>query len=70
MPDQELIFNADEGTDYRTECALSGEPLMQTMSPDTDAHEYALDEPFAKTIIGKPVRHITAYEVRPAHVPA
>lgn len=60
---QELIFNADEGKDYRTACALSGEPLMQTMSPDTEAHEYALDEPFARTILDKPIRHISAWEV-------
>ena len=57
------IFNADDGHDYRTDCALSGEPLIQTMSPTTDAHEYALDEPLAKSIIGE-IRHLSAYEVR------
>ena len=60
---QVSIFNADDGADYRAECALSGEPLIQTMSPTTDAHEYALDEPLAKTIIGEP-KHLSAYEVR------
>ena len=57
------IFNADDGADYSAECALSGEPLIQTMSPTTDAHEYALDEPLAKSIIGE-IRHLSAYEVR------
>ncbi len=33
------------------------------MSPTTDAHEYALDEPLARTIIGER-RHLSAYEVR------
>ncbi len=57
------IFNADDGADYRAECALSREPLIQTMSPTTDAHKYALDEPLAKTIIGES-KHLSAYEVR------
>ncbi|PIL30761.1 hypothetical protein GSI_06929 [Ganoderma sinense ZZ0214-1] len=60
------IFNADDGTDYRAECALSGEPLIQTMSPTTDAHEFALDEPLAKTIIGEP-KHLSAYELWQLH---
>ena len=59
------IFNADDGADYRAECARSGEPLIQTMSPDTDAHEYALDQPLARTILGER-RHLSAYEVRPS----
>ena len=59
------IFNADDGTDYLADCALSGEPLIQTMSPDTDAHEYALDQPLARTILGER-RHLSAYEVRPS----
>ena len=63
MIGQVSIFNADDGHDYRTDCALSGEPLIQTMSPTTDAHEYALDEPLAKSIIGE-IRHLSAYEVR------
>ncbi|OCH94227.1 general amidase [Obba rivulosa] len=62
----ESIFAADEGHDYRTDCALSGEPLIQTMSPDTDAHEYALDAPFAKVIVGTP-RHLSAWELWQLH---
>ncbi|OBZ78579.1 Acetamidase [Grifola frondosa] len=62
----ETIFAADEGTGYRTECALSGEPLIQTMRPSVDAHEYPLDEPFAKTIVGK-VKHLNAYELWKLH---
>ena len=34
------------------------------MSPDTDAHAYALDEPLARTVLGER-RHLSAYEVRP-----
>ncbi|KAI0717519.1 general amidase [Cerioporus squamosus] len=60
------IFNADDGTDYLADCALSGEPLIQTMSPETDAHEYALDEPLARTILGER-RHLSAYELWQLH---
>ncbi|TFK85684.1 general amidase [Polyporus arcularius HHB13444] len=60
------IFNADDGTDYLADCALSGEPLIQTMSPVTDAHEYALDQPLARTILGER-RHLTAYELWQLH---
>ncbi|KAI0757556.1 general amidase [Daedaleopsis nitida] len=60
------IFNADDGADYLAACALSGEPLIQTMSPATDAHEYALDEPLARTILGER-RHLTAYELWQLH---
>ncbi|CCM03702.1 uncharacterized protein FIBRA_05848 [Fibroporia radiculosa] len=62
----EGIFAADDGHDYLTACALSGEPLMQTMSPTTDAHEYALDEPFARTIVGER-RHLSAFELWQFH---
>ncbi|KZT68822.1 amidase [Daedalea quercina L-15889] len=62
----ERIFAADDAQDYLTECALSGEPLIQTMSPDTDAHEYALDEPFARAIVGER-RHLNAYELWQQH---
>lgn len=60
---QQRIFNADDGQDLLSDCALSGEPLIQTMSPETDAHEYALDAPLMRTIIGER-KHLTAYEVR------
>ncbi|KZT09017.1 general amidase [Laetiporus sulphureus 93-53] len=62
----ERIFAADDAHDYLTECARSGEPLIQTMSPDTDAHEYALDEPFARTVVGER-RHLSAYELWQLH---
>jgi amidase len=58
---QETIFAADGGHDYRTECEKSGEPLIQTMSPTTDAHESALDEPLVKSLIG-PSYPRSAYE--------
>ncbi|KAI0358840.1 general amidase [Trametes cingulata] len=62
----EKIFAADDATDMLNDCALSGEPLIQTMSPETDAHEYALDEPMQHTIIGER-RHLTAYELWQLH---
>ncbi|TBU30787.1 general amidase [Dichomitus squalens] len=60
------ILNADDGHDYHTDCALSGEPLIQTMSQTTDAHKYALDEPLAKSILGE-TRHLSAYELWQLH---
>lgn len=62
----ERIFNADGGHDFRADCELSGEPLIQTMSPTEDAHEYALDQPLAKTLVGEPV-HISAFELWQLH---
>ncbi|KAI0641096.1 general amidase [Trametes meyenii] len=62
----ESIFAADDATDLLHDCELSGEPLIQTMSPDTDAHEYALDEPMARTIVGER-RHLSAYELWQLH---
>ncbi|PCH33164.1 general amidase [Wolfiporia cocos MD-104 SS10] len=62
----ERIFAADDAQDYISECALSGEPLIQTMSPETDAHKYALDEPFARTIVGER-RHLSVYELWKLH---
>lgn len=60
---QQRIFVADDAQDLLNDCALSGEPLIQSMSPETDAHEYALDEPLIRTIVGER-RHLSAYEVR------
>ncbi|TFY53149.1 hypothetical protein EVJ58_g9615 [Rhodofomes roseus] len=62
----ERVFAADDAHDFLTECARSGEPLIQTMSPETDAHEYALDEPFARTIVGER-RHLSVYELWQLH---
>ncbi|OSD05700.1 general amidase [Trametes coccinea BRFM310] len=62
----ERIFAADDSLDMLKDCELSGEPLMQTMSPDTDAHEYALDEPMQVTIVGER-RQLTAYELWELH---
>ncbi|KIP02574.1 hypothetical protein PHLGIDRAFT_130680 [Phlebiopsis gigantea 11061_1 CR5-6] len=62
----ERIFAADEGHDYRTECAKSGEPLIMTMRPDEDAHHYPLDQPFCAVLRGDPV-HLTAYELWQLH---
>ncbi|CAL1696974.1 unnamed protein product [Somion occarium] len=62
----ESIFAADAGQDYRVECAKSGEPLIQTMSPDKDAHPYNLFESYAKTIIGKP-ELLSAYDLWQLH---
>ncbi|KAI0638878.1 general amidase [Trametes polyzona] len=62
----QAIFAADDGHDFLQDCALSGEPLIQTMSPDTDAHKYALDEPMLRTIVGER-RHLSAYELWQLH---
>jgi amidase len=35
---------------------------MQTMSPTENAHEYALDMPLAKVLVGEPT-HLSAYDV-------
>ncbi|THG98992.1 hypothetical protein EW026_g3278 [Hermanssonia centrifuga] len=62
----ENIFAADNGHDYRTECEKSGEPFIQTMSPTENAHEYALDMPFAKSLIEEP-SHLSAYDLWQLH---
>lgn len=36
--------------------------MIQTMSPTTDAHENALDEPLVKSLVG-PEKHLSTYEV-------
>lgn len=53
---------ADGGHDYRQQCE-GFEPLIQTMSPTTDSHEMALDEPLVKSLVGEQHHH-TAHEVR------
>lgn len=62
----ETIFAADDAHDMLSACALSGEPLIQSMSPTVDAHAYALDEPFARTVVGER-RHLSAYELWQLH---
>ncbi|KAG5638583.1 hypothetical protein H0H81_011803 [Sphagnurus paluster] len=59
---QETIFVADGGHDYREQCLRSGEPLVETMVPVTDAHESHLSEPFVKTLVGE-ASHLTAYDL-------
>ncbi|KAJ7367028.1 general amidase [Mycena albidolilacea] len=61
----ETIFAADGGHDYRQQCE-GFEPLIQTMSPSTDKHENALDEPLAKGLVGEPY-HRTAHELWQLH---
>ncbi|KAJ7288192.1 general amidase [Mycena rebaudengoi] len=61
----ETIFAADGGHDYRSQCE-GVEPLIQTMSPTTDSHENALDEPLVKGLVGEPY-HRTAYELWQLH---
>ncbi|KAH8101474.1 general amidase [Cristinia sonorae] len=62
----ERIFAADDGHDYRTECAKLGEPLITTMLPNEDAHDYPLDRPLAKTLVGEP-EHLSAYDLWQLH---
>ncbi|KAJ6559048.1 general amidase [Mycena vulgaris] len=61
----ETIFAADGGHDYRQQCE-GVEPLIQTMSPSTDSHENALDEPLVKGLVGEPY-HRSAYELWELH---
>ncbi|CDO71742.1 hypothetical protein BN946_scf184920.g26 [Trametes cinnabarina] len=60
------IFAADNALDMLKDCELSGEPLLKTMSPATDAHEFALDEPMQVAIVGEP-KHLSAYELWELH---
>ncbi|KAF8069193.1 general amidase [Lyophyllum atratum] len=62
----ETIFVADGGHDYRAQCELSGEPLIETMLPSTDAHESTLSEPFVKTLVGE-AAHLSAYDLWQLH---
>ncbi|KAG6864321.1 hypothetical protein C0991_010477 [Blastosporella zonata] len=63
---QETIFVADGGHDYRTQCELSGEPLIETMLPTTDPHPSTLGEPFVKTLVGE-ASHLSAYDLWQLH---
>ncbi|KAG6818672.1 hypothetical protein H0H93_002931 [Arthromyces matolae] len=62
----ETIFVADGGHDYRTQCELSGEPLITSMLPENETHPSGLTEPFVKTLIGEEV-HRTAYDLWQLH---
>ncbi|TCD71441.1 hypothetical protein EIP91_010147 [Steccherinum ochraceum] len=62
----ERIFAADGGHDYRVECAKSGEPLITTCLPNEDAHDYPLDKPLAKVLVGEP-EHLSAYDLWQLH---
>ncbi|KAJ7134760.1 general amidase [Mycena epipterygia] len=57
----ELIFAADAWHDLTKACE-GVEPLIQTMSPTTDAHENALDQPLFRTVVGQP-QHRSAHEL-------
>ncbi|KAF8158983.1 amidase signature domain-containing protein, partial [Mycena galopus ATCC 62051] len=57
----ETIFAADGGHDYRQQCE-GFEPLIQTMSPSTDKHENALDEPLLWQL------HTEKRELRKSHL--
>ncbi|EKM60485.1 uncharacterized protein PHACADRAFT_179748 [Phanerochaete carnosa HHB-10118-sp] len=61
------IFFADSGHDFFTDCELSGEPLIQTMSPAENAHELVLDGlPLSRTLVEKPA-HLSAYDLWQLH---
>ncbi|KAJ6621894.1 general amidase [Mycena sp. CBHHK59/15] len=61
----ETIFAADGGHDYRQQ--VEGvEPLIQTMSPTTDSHETALDEPLVKGLLWQ--LHTEKRELRKSHL--
>ncbi|KAG5641538.1 hypothetical protein DXG03_004797 [Asterophora parasitica] len=62
----ETIFVADGGHDYREQCALSGEPVIETMVPPNDAYPSQLSEPFVKTLVGE-ASHLSAYDLWQLH---
>ncbi|KIJ61538.1 hypothetical protein HYDPIDRAFT_183162 [Hydnomerulius pinastri MD-312] len=62
----QTILVADGGEDYRRSCAASGEPLITSMSPDTDPHPIDLEVPLVKTLVGSP-RNRTAWELWQLH---
>ncbi|KZT24712.1 general amidase [Neolentinus lepideus HHB14362 ss-1] len=63
----ESIYNADAGHDFREVCKESGEPVIQTMSPETNKHELALDEPLVRTVLGPEQKMLTAWELWQLH---
>ncbi|THH27944.1 hypothetical protein EUX98_g6243 [Antrodiella citrinella] len=62
----EAAGHKDGGHDYRTECARIGEPLIETMLPNEDAHDYPLSQPLAKMLVGE-AQHVSAYELWQLH---
>ncbi|KAF8812123.1 amidase [Phlegmacium glaucopus] len=65
----ETIFVADGNHDYQTECAISGEPLIQSMVPTNDeaeSHEFEAPIPFVKVLVGDP-EHRKAYDLWKLH---
>ncbi|TFL04643.1 amidase signature domain-containing protein [Pterulicium gracile] len=54
FPHQETIFIANGGTDDTEQCRLSGEPLIETMLPETGGHPPQLEMPFVKQLVGPP----------------
>ena len=54
---------ADGGEDYRTECARSGEPLIESMLPEVGGVDPIVEKGFVKHLVGE-AYHRTAYEVR------
>ena len=53
---------ADDGHDYRVECAKSGEPLITSCKPLDSPHPFPLEKSMAKVIIGE-TEHLSAYDV-------
>ncbi|KAJ8519145.1 hypothetical protein ONZ45_g3862 [Pleurotus djamor] len=55
----ETIFIADGGEDYRTQCARSGEPLIESSNLGDNPHPGGLVEPFVNALVGPPRSHST-----------
>ncbi|KAK1226197.1 hypothetical protein PQX77_010779 [Marasmius sp. AFHP31] len=62
----ETIFVADGGEDYRTECARSGEPLIETMVPDVGGADPIVEKGFVNHLVGE-AYHRTTYELWQLH---
>jgi hypothetical protein len=64
---QETIFVADGNHDYRTQCAISGEPLIQSMEPtneeEAQGYEFEAPLPLVKLLVGD-LQHRKVYDVR------
>ena len=73
---QEYIYAADGGQDYRKQCSIADEPLIQTMMPHPEQaeahhpwepHPNYLDEPFTITLRSTGKGALSAYELWKLH---
>ncbi|KAF9479766.1 amidase [Pholiota conissans] len=68
----ETIFVADGNHDYDTDCAKSGEPLIQSMVPSleeevAEGYKFEPPHPFVKKLVGDNPAHLRAYDLWRLH---